>query len=194
MFKFVHPSTAYANSYLLALEEFQREGRHLDKNLAGLRTHSRNLSALIAQILEQSSSDHNTTNHARTSLPEGWVPHTEYWLVQFDGDNAEDGDFIGRFDVRYSLASLGLKLGGHIGYEIRPSKRGKGYGRLMVQLGLEKVKEDHKWLERLLITCDERNIASKRIIQGIGATFSDRVVIDDGKGVKLRYWVCVKNG
>jgi predicted acetyltransferase len=53
--------------------------------------------------------------------------------------------------------------GGHIGYSIRASERGKGYGTKMLKMVLPKVKELE--IDRALITCDDTNIASQKVIE-----------------------------
>jgi predicted acetyltransferase len=49
-----------------------------------------------------------------------------------------------------------LQMGGHIGYEIRPSRRGQAYGKLILKYGLDRAKAFG--LERVLLTCDEDNL------------------------------------
>ncbi|MBP7805027.1 MAG: GNAT family N-acetyltransferase [Candidatus Pacebacteria bacterium] len=113
------------------------------------------------------------------NLPGDWVPQTVYWLI----DNEE---FIGRVSIRHYLNDNLEKIGGHIGYSIRPSKRGKGYGNLILTLGLTKAKE--LGLENALVTCDRDNLASKKIIEKNGGVFEDERGDDDGQ-IKLRFWV-----
>ena len=66
-------------------------------------------------------------------LPKGWVPATELWLI----DNEE---FIGWVNIRHTLTEHLLKIGGHIGYWIRPSKRKLGYGKMNLKLALPRIK------------------------------------------------------
>lgn len=56
--------------------------------------------------------------------------------------------------------------GGHIGYDIRPSARGHGYGTLIIKLGLAQAKAIG--LTKALVTCDPTNLASKKIIEKNG--------------------------
>jgi len=80
-----------------------------------------------------------------------------------------------------------LKWGGHIGYEIRPSKRRHGYGTEILRLGLEKAKQ--VGLHKALVTCDETNIGSKKIIENNGGQFENALAIDGSPVKKLRYWI-----
>jgi predicted acetyltransferase len=113
-------------------------------------------------------------------LPEGFVPETVYWLV-------DDDEFIGRGVLRHELTENLLKKGGHIGYAIRPSKRKKGYGKEILKLLMEKARDRN--LTKILLTCNEDNLGSKKIIEANGGIFQDRIFLEDGKSWKLRYWI-----
>ena len=65
---------------------------------------------------------------------------------------------LGFLALRLSLNDKLFVEGGHIGYSIRPSQRGKGYGKEQLRLGLAAARK--QGLERVLITCDEDNEAS----------------------------------
>ena len=81
----------------------------------------------------------------------GYVPDTIYWLV-------EDGKYIGTFDLRHRLTSSLKEIGGHIAYQIRPSKLRKGYCSKGLELCLEKAREIG--IKQALVTCNAQNIAS----------------------------------
>jgi len=77
------------------------------------------------------------------------------------------------------------KTGGNLGYYIRPSARNKGYGTKILELALVKAKK--LGLQKVLITCDESNIPSKKIIEKNKGQFQDKVT---GEGeAKLRYLI-----
>lgn len=103
-----------------------------------------------------------------------------YWLV-----DDEKSFFIGEITIRYRLNDALLIRGGHIGYVVRCSQWGKGYGTLMLKLALEKAK--NMGLKRVLITCDEKNIASARVMEKNGCQYTDTVACEDGSRTK-RYW------
>lgn len=107
-------------------------------------------------------------------LPEQYVPQTIYWL--YDNDKP-----IGYGKLRHRLNDNLLELGGHIGYVIRPSERRKGYGtRLLAEL-VKKANE--KNISRLLLTCDEANLASRSIIESNHGELSS---ITNGT---CKYWI-----
>jgi len=113
-------------------------------------------------------------------LAEGYVPETVYWLV-------DNGEYIGGVRIRHYLTDELLKRGGHIGYSIRPSMRKKGYGTSILRLALPKAKE--LGIERALLTCDETNIASCRIIEKNGGALENAMPNPETGINKLRFWI-----
>jgi predicted acetyltransferase len=118
------------------------------------------------------------------------IPHIEanimtntYWLLRED-----DNKLIGVINIRYSIENdyYLYNIGGHIGYEIRPSERKKGYGTKILQLGLEKCKE--LGLRHLLVVCLETNIGSKKVIEKNNGIFESKI-IDNTGNIYLRYWI-----
>ncbi len=115
-------------------------------------------------------------------LPPGHVPSTTFWLVRGD-----TGEIIGSSRLRHRLNELLENEGGNIGYDVRPSERGKGYATRMLAMMLDKARE--LGLSRVLITCDTDNVASARVIQKNGGRFVDEVIgRTDGQWVS-RYWI-----
>jgi predicted acetyltransferase len=111
----------------------------------------------------------------------GHVPASTYWLM----DDA--GAILGVSRLRHELTPGLLKEGGHIGYDVPPSHRRRGYGSLLLKLTLEKAREHG--FARVLVTCDTDNTPSARIIQKNGGIFENEVISDySGKKVS-RYWI-----
>lgn len=113
-------------------------------------------------------------------IPPKFVPSSEFWLVR-------DRRILARISVRHRLnANLEIE-GGHIGYDVRPSERRKGYGSLMLKLALEEARK--LGLRRVLITCDTDNVASAKIIEKNGGVF-ERHEISPMSGKQLnQYWI-----
>lgn len=162
------PSVQYKDSYLAAVRELQGEGKRLDDNIRFL---SENFAAFVERSLQQKD---------RSQLVSGRVPNADFWLI-------DNGEFVGRLNLRYELDADLLKFGGHIGYEVRPSRRKQGYGTRILHLGLEKAKA--AGIHNVLVTCDENNIGSKKIIEHNGGQFENAVHIDGSAIKKLRYWI-----
>jgi predicted acetyltransferase len=62
-----------------------------------------------------------------------------------------------------------ITTGGHIGYDISPDFRNKGYGNMVLTLALEKAKAFE--LNEVVITCNIENAVSKKIIENHGGKF-----------------------
>jgi predicted acetyltransferase len=84
------------------------------------------------------------------------------------------------------------KKGGHIGYYIRPSQRGKGYGNLILHLSLEKARE--LGLKRVLVTCDDNNDASLKTIENNGGKLVDKIKGEGSVVLTRRYWIDLDKG
>ena len=109
------------------------------------------------------------------NLPEGWVPAIQF--ISVDEENRP----LGFLALRLLLNEKLFIEGGHIGYSIRPSQRRKGLAKLQLELGLAEARK--QGLERVLITCDEDNEASRRTILSAGGIYEN--TIDRSR----RYWI-----
>ena len=116
-------------------------------------------------------------------LPPGRVAADYYWLVEEESER-----FIGEICIRHELTEALKRYGGHIGYGVRPSEWNRGYGTRMLNLALQHARE--RGLSRVLITCDDDNIASARVMEKNGCVLEDKVQnVVDGKAVLTRrYW------
>lgn len=161
------PTTHYKESYLQALREFQQEGRYTNYDLKRIEAE---FDLYIQHIYAQEERDKTAPDR---------VPNADFWLIDND-------EYIGRMSIRYKLNEHLLKIGGNIGYEIRPSKRRLGYGKEQLRLGLIQAKRDG--LQRVLVTCDEDNIGSKKIIEHNGGQLENALEVE-GSPRKLRYWI-----
>lgn len=114
------------------------------------------------------------------NLPKDFVPATELWL-------ADKGEFIGRISIRHTLNENLRRLGGHIGYWIRPIKRKMGYGRQILKLAL--IEAGKLGITKILVTCDETNTSSCKIIEANGGVLENTVENGKGNPSKRRYWI-----
>jgi predicted acetyltransferase len=73
------------------------------------------------------------------------VPSTTWWWC-------EGTTYLGRIAVRHRLTDRLRQIGGHIGYDVRPTARRQGHGTAMLKAALGKARE--LGLDKVLITCD----------------------------------------
>ena len=100
------------------------------------------------------------------NVPEGAVINHTYWLV----DNRE---LIGVANLRPELSPAIAKIGGHIGLGIRPSFRGKGYSKVLLQLTLEKASEFG--LQQVSVHAYQDNYASIAMLKSCEATLDSYI-------------------
>jgi predicted acetyltransferase len=171
------PSERYKDSFIGAVKEFQAKAETNDR--------SKRYVELSVQELEKDFDTYVQREKGRSlgqDLPTGYVPETTYWLV--DGD-----EFIGRVSIRHQLTEHLREIGGHIGYDIRPSKRRQGYGNKILELALPKAKE--LGIQKALLTCDETNVSSRKIIEKNGGILENKVNNPETGIDKLRFWITI---
>ena len=112
-----------------------------------------------------------------------FVPGSIFWLIR-DGHTV-----LGSSRLRYGLTARTTQVGGHIGYDIRPSARRQGYGTRLLALTLGRARA--VGLARVLITCDTANIGSARIIEKNGGVLENRISDPDSGEEVSRYWIAL---
>jgi predicted acetyltransferase len=113
-------------------------------------------------------------SHATAAGPTGFPIQDTFWWV--DGE-----EFIGRIAVRHWLTDGLLDMGGHIGYEVRPSWRRRGHATAMLVSALEYAAGIG--LDRVLLTCAVDNLASQKVIERCGG------ILEDERAGRLRFWI-----
>lgn len=162
----VRPSAQYKDSFIEATYEYIQEKLGVSWN---------------PQILEERFHEYIETIHDQEVDPmAGYVPSTQLWLI-INGDT-----YAGEIDIRHYLNDSLRHFGGHIGYKIRPTMRRLGYGKLMCKMGILEARD--LGITDILITCDDDNIGSQKIIEANGGILHDK--IDNNRGVLTRrYWI-----
>jgi predicted acetyltransferase len=112
-------------------------------------------------------------------LPSGWVPSS---------DLAADvnGELVGRVSIRHELNEFLRDYGGHIGYGVRPAYRGRGFGTEILRQAL--IVARAQGVEAILLTCDDDNVVSAKIIERLGGVHHDTRTSPDGQPIR-RYWI-----
>lgn len=114
------------------------------------------------------------------NLPVGLVPAT--FLV------AEvERQIVGRVSLRHELNAFLAEVGGHIGYAVRPAFRRRGYATGMLRQSLPIATS--LGITRLLVTCDDDNVASATVIERCGGVLENVVTGTTDGVLKRRYWI-----
>ncbi|MEW6754662.1 MAG: GNAT family N-acetyltransferase [Candidatus Latescibacterota bacterium] len=107
----------------------------------------------------------------------GRVPQAVFWAL----DAA--GRAVGMVKVRHYLTDPLRGRGGHISYYVRRDQHGKGYGKEMLRLALDELRALGE--ERALLTVDEDNAPSIRLIEANGGQLAE-VRTDPDTGAAYR--------
>ena len=102
-----------------------------------------------------------------------------------------DQKVVGVTDVRKQHSKEELygkdleEWGGYIGLTVRPGERRKGYAREILKQNLNQCRE--RGIEKILVTCESSNVASKKLIFENHGRFDCRITVD---GMQIeRYWI-----
>ncbi|HEY9563530.1 MAG TPA: GNAT family N-acetyltransferase [Nocardioides sp.] len=168
----VPPTTLVMDSFLEAMDEFVAEAT-TDTQTAGWieqfadswRTPA-GFAAFVAEIRAQEVDE--------AAIPAHWVLTSTRWWIEGD-------TYLGRIALRQRLNEKLADAGGHIGYDVRRSARRRGHASGMLRAILPLA---HSFgINPALVTCDDDNVASIRVIESTGG------VLEDVRGTKRRYWV-----
>jgi predicted acetyltransferase len=174
--RLVPPAATVRVSFVEAMLEFQAEGR-------GAPVDDTSIGHELQREADRWATDDGFAQYVRdlraeeleeTPRPAGYVPQTTLWWV--DGDT-----YLGRLGIRHRLTPALRMVGGHIGYDVRPSARRRGHATAMLRAALPIALG--LGIDPALITCDDTNVGSRTVIERCGG------VLDSAGDGKLRYWV-----
>jgi len=168
----VRPDLSLKDSYLRGLAEFQREGLPwlMDLDAAAL---AQDFQPYVDKLLQAA--------FLRTSI---LVPETILWAVSGD-------DYVGRISIRHELNDNLRLMGGHIGYDTVPSFRGQGFASQMLAQALPVARD--LGLKEVLLTCDDTNVASIKVIEKNGGLLKETKLLATNKPAKRYYWIKLCN-
>jgi predicted acetyltransferase len=168
----VPPAERFRESFFRALREFQHEG--LPWWIGGdLEIAEQDFAAFVAKKL--ADADRRT---------ETLVPKTHLWAI------AEE-QFVGRISIHHALNDALRREGGHIGYDTVPSVRGRGVATEMLRQALPVARA--LGLRDVLITCDDTNTASNRVIEKNGGSLRETRALAAGRPLKRYWWISLSD-
>jgi predicted acetyltransferase len=98
------------------------------------------------------------------------------------------GRIVGRASIRHTLIPPLGDVAGHIGYSVLPEFRNRGYATQILRASV-RFGRDELGLDRILVTCDDDNAASIRVIEKNHGVFEDTYQDATLRRPKRRYWI-----
>lgn len=163
MLQLVKPSKKYIKYFLKTIDDYKKDENHFGRG---------SINPLISAIEENNVDEYLkklSDFEKGKNLKPGYVPGTTFWLI--DGDK-----WIGAFNIRHSLTKNLEQLGGHIAANISPRYRGKYSSFVGIKMCLAEAKK--LGLDRVLMTCDVKNIASYKAIIGLLKMYGGEQIAD----------------
>lgn len=140
--------------------------------------------SLLEQMDPEEWLAHVVGNRVAETCQKGWVTEDVFFGVR-----PGDGRIVGVTVVRHSIDNPILAAyGGHIGYEIRPSERHRGYAIMLLELALEHARR--LGMDRVMLGCTQDNAGSIATIEACGGVREMRTPspLKDGKPAQV-YWI-----
>lgn len=170
--KLEKPSIEHKESYLKALKEFQAEGRYVFLDIDEVRDNFEDF------VNELNSGKKNLHKPYADWIEK--VPETVLWLTK-------DNEFIGTLNIRHRLNWHLEKWGGHVNFIIRPSMRGKGFGKKILQKGMPYI--CYLGIDKALLTVDPEDKAAVKIVEFCGGKLEDTTQPSEKFPARRRYWL-----
>jgi predicted acetyltransferase len=185
MLRLSEPDPALRTSYVAALRELEAEGNgHYFAMVHAAEPAYAGANFTADTLIDPDTFAEFCTRtvamaHTGTPRPAGWVTGTYLWMV--DDDTRDGPAVVGRISLRHALTPWLLEVAGHIGYAVRPSARRRGHATRA--LGLMLPVAAARGIDPVLVTCDEDNVASRKVIEANGG------VLEDVRNTKMRFWI-----
>jgi len=94
----------------------------------------------------------------------------------------QNNEVLGAIRCRHHSNTYIENVIGHVGYETKPSARGKGVAKFMLSWIQENVLENN-----IIITCEVDNFASKKVIERCGGIYLNQIYSPEKKNNVKRF-------
>ena len=98
-----------------------------------------------------------------------------------------EGELVGRVSVRFALNEFLASRGGHIGYAVARAHRRRGFATEMLAQALVIARAEG--VSRILMVCDDTNVASATVIERSGGVLEQVVAASTDDVAFRRYWI-----
>lgn len=166
------PTASLEHAFLAMLDDFDALDPHNCEFYAPAR---RDFASYVQSLIEE---------EAGVNLPERYVRCTHRWLV------TGSAEVVGVTRPRHSVDTPFLaENGGHIGYDVAPSHRGRGYGHMALAVALAEARRIG--LTRVLLFTGRDNAPSRAIVEHAGGELAGISYSEFWKEHLCKYWVQV---
>jgi predicted acetyltransferase len=168
----VKPSVAHERAFVAMVSDFEA---HDADNVGFYARAKHDFADYVRSLLNE---------ELGLNLSDGRVPCTHRWLL--DGEGA----VVAVTRLRHNIDTPFLaNEAGHIGYDVAPSWRGKGYGHRALKAALEEARI--LGIERVLLFADESNEPSRKTIVRQGGELESAAFSKHWGQRVCRYWIRV---
>ncbi|USD68206.1 GNAT family N-acetyltransferase [Vibrio sp. SCSIO 43136] len=168
--RLIRPCKEYKNQFLRFYHDLlDNDPENAEFYSGAIRSYSRYIQSLIDE-------------EAGKFLKPEHVPCSHRWFIN------DLGEIVGVIRIRHNIDTPILKnVCGHIGYDVAPSYRRQGFGTLMLEHALQIANERN--IQSALISADEDNIASRKVIEANGGKLDKVIYSHEFQSYVARYWV-----
>jgi predicted acetyltransferase len=161
------PSEKYVDSFFQAMAEFEAEGLpQISKDMT-----REQFPAYVQKLHDQAEGK---------NLKEGHVPSKEFWMIDAEG-------YAGRIILGLSFTPSPERVGHHVGYAVRTSRRRRGYATNALRCLLDEARKLK--IYKLMPSCGAANVASRKVIESNGGVLLNPAPNDEISQEELRFLI-----
>lgn len=169
-FKHVKPQIEHERQAIEYINEFYKYNSKIN-GVGGLDNYLDNYNKWLQKLDED----------IKRKPTEEKVPSETFFLIR-----KNDNKIVGMINIRLMLNENLKKIGGHIGYSIRPEERKKGYNKINLYLGLKECQKHG--IKEVLMDCDKDNVGSAKTMQALNGVLI-KEWYDKQKDRTIQYYI-----